>query len=139
MAQEDGTTPKNNGMVHSIAGYVSEEKQVVCDGYAKTYGAILNYLDIENIFVTGWGVQQGAIISDETAHAWNLVRLGNDCYYYVDVTYDDGGDLGVFDTYLCVGEEIFADHSMMENGTGNNSYFMYELPVCAAEKRFTGN
>lgn len=135
--EADGVTPKNNGLVHSIAGYVSEEKEVVCDGYAKTFGAVLNYLDIENIFVTGWSVLQGAETSDETAHAWNMVQLGNGDYYYVDVTYDDGGDLGIFDTYLCVGQEIFADHSIMENGTGSNSYFMYELPACAAEK-FTG-
>lgn len=133
--EADGVTPKNNGPVHSIAGYVSEEKEVVCDGYAKTFGAVLNYLDIENIFVTGRGGQREIENSDGTTHAWNMVKLGNGSYYYVDVTFDDGGDLGIFDTYLCAGQEFLEDHDILENGVdGNIVYFMYELPACAKEK-----
>lgn len=135
--EEDGITPKNNVYVHSIAGYVSEEREVVCDGYAKTFGAVLNYLDIENIFVTGWGVANGAETSDETAHAWNIVRLGDGKYYFVDVTWDDQGEEGAIENYLCIGQELYLDHSILSNGENGSSYYMYAIPEIA-ETAFTG-
>lgn len=135
--ESDGMTPKNNDFVHNISGYLSDEKEVVCDGYSKTFGAVLNYLDIENIFVSGWGVKQGDATPDGKGHAWNMVRLGNGKYYFVDVTYDDGGKYGVFDNYLCIGTDIFNDHSVLKKGESNYSYYMYDLPDCPSE-RFSG-
>lgn len=125
---EDGVTPKDNIYVHNITSYVAEEKEAVCDGYAKTYQAVLNYLDIDTIFVNGWGVAQGTETSNATAHAWNMVKLGDGNYYFVDVTWDDTGSNGSRSDYFCIGKEIYDDHSILQNGASEGNYFLYHLP-----------
>lgn len=125
---EDGVTPKDNIYVHNITGYVAEEKEVVCDGYAKTYQAVMNYLDIDTIFVNGWGVGQGSETSDATAHAWNMVKLGDGSYYFVDVTWDDASDAGIITDYFCIGNELYRDHSTLKTDTSESNYFLYDLP-----------
>lgn len=133
--EADGIVPQNNIYVHSIAGYVSDKKELVCDGYAKIFAVILNYLDIDNIFVTGWGVEQKSdTYTDEDAHAWNMVALGDDKYYYVDVTWDDLGSLGSTDIFLCLGQEIYESHKIIETGADVDSAYQYRLPECAQTK-----
>lgn len=136
--ESDGITPKDTVFTHSIAGYVTDEKLLVCDGYAKTFATILNYLDIENVFVAGWSVASGAETSDETAHAWNLVRLGNDSFYFVDTTLDDGSSDGIQNDYLCIGKELYKNHSIVQNGASDQIFFMYKIPE-VAETSFAGN
>lgn len=125
--EADGITPQDNAFVHSIAGYVADAKEIVCDGYAKTLASVLNYLDIQNMLVAGWGVKDGSETSDEKSHMWNLVQLGDGQYYFVDCTWDDTGD-EKRDAYFCIGKRIYDDHSITMNGVHNNPYYMYPLP-----------
>ena len=84
--------------------YTSDDKQiyhsaygmfyngtVVCAGYALAYSAIMNYL----------GIPCKYVISDEMAHAWNIVQI-NGKWYNVDLTYDD--------LYMTLGENA---HSLI--------------------------
>ena len=50
----------------------------VCQGYAMTYGWLLDKVGIKNEYVS----------SDTLNHAWNIVYINN-IPYHVDVTYDD--------------------------------------------------
>lgn len=132
-AYEEGTaTPKNNDIVHSMAGYVSDAKEVVCDGYTETMAAMLNYLDIESICAYGWGVKQGELTSTKTAHAWNIVKLGNGKYYAVDATWDDTESEGTY-TYFCLGRKIYESHSIIRNDHEEGTAFHYDMPELPAD------
>ncbi len=136
--EQDGVTPQNNVFVHSIAGYVAEDKKIVCDGYANTFAAVMNYMDVETILVTGYGVAQNSEnYTDKDAHAWNLIALGNGSYYFVDVTWDDLGEEGATDTYLCMGSEMYETHKIIPTDIGVGSAYQYPLPECTGEQ-FTG-
>ncbi len=117
--------PETSPYVYGMAGYVSDNKRVVCEGYAETMAAALNYLDIENVIATGWGVASGQPTYDSDAHAWNMVKLGDGNFYHVDVTWDDQ-EYGTIYDYFCVGNEIFDSHSIIWNGGQNG--IIYEIP-----------
>lgn len=55
------------------------DKEAVCDGISKAMLMLLREINIEGIVVYGQ--------TEETPHAWNLVKLGEE-YYHVDVTSD---------------------------------------------------
>lgn len=54
--------------------------ELVCDGYSKTLMYLLNSIGIPTEIVLGTG--------SNGAHAWNIVKLGEE-YYHVDVTWSD--------------------------------------------------
>ena len=83
---------------HSILGYF-EDKDVVCEGYAKTLQILLNFSGVENIYVVG--------SSDGYAHAWNLIRLDDGEWYWVDLTWDDNAE--VIYNYFCVNDVQFVN------------------------------
>ncbi|WP_282925740.1 transglutaminase domain-containing protein [Helcococcus kunzii] len=58
------------------------EKRTVCTGYAKTFQAIMNKLNIPSYIIIG------DIDSTNERHAWNLVELEGE-WYHVDTTWDD--------------------------------------------------
>ena len=62
-----------------------EEKEVVCEGYAKAFKYLLDEAGIENIIVVGYGTNTTGSTEE---HAWNYVKLNNK-WYAVDVTWDD--------------------------------------------------
>ncbi len=55
------------------------EQEAVCDGYAKAFMLLLERVGIKSIIVSG--------VADNTAHAWNIVKLAED-FYHVDATSD---------------------------------------------------
>lgn len=61
-------------------------KPIVCDGYTKLLGLLLNEAGIENIKVIGEAAPAGSGYYEP--HAWNLVKIG-DKYYHVDATWND--------------------------------------------------
>ena len=131
--ESDGMTPKNNEFVHNILSYVVGVNEAVCDGYTNTMAAVLNYLDVENIIVVGWGLSSGS----SEKHAWNLVRLGNGKYYYVDVTWDDALENTI---YFCAGRGFENDHSLInEKNDGTIERDLpYELPDEIGETNHAG-
>ena len=73
------TTPEKASWAHSIIGII-EKNTGVCESYTEVYSLLLNFVGIENIRVTG---DAGG------AHAWNLVKLDDGKWYWVDVTWND--------------------------------------------------
>ena len=66
-------------------------KKSVCAGYAKAFQYLLRKAGVYCIYITGDAIN----ILDQnnpnavTRHAWNLVKLDDGKYYYVDTTFDD--------------------------------------------------
>ena len=73
------------------------DKKAVCDGFAKAMQLLLDRESIKSIFVSGK--------TDNKAHAWNLVQVGNN-WYHLDLTSDklvkqtDGTTPNVIHTYF---------------------------------------
>lgn len=78
----DQTISMNN--IYNIYGTLINNV-AVCEGYSKAFKYILDYIGINNIIVSGIGVDNDG---KQESHAWNYVFLrGN--WYAVDVTWDD--------------------------------------------------
>ena len=137
--EKDGKTPQNDSWAHNIMG-VMEEKGSVCEGFARTYQLLLNLSGIENIFITGRAGED---------HAWNLVQLDDDEWYWCDLTWDDNPDWmwGVRYNYFCVNDEenvMWTDGgdtgqtgSFIGNHTPDSEYgvgvdWLYQLPARAS-------
>ncbi|MBP5288335.1 MAG: hypothetical protein J6Z79_00495 [Clostridia bacterium] len=75
-SDEEFDSGNHHDFATAYAGLVS--RKVVCQGYALTYGYLLDQVGIENYYVN----------SGRLNHAWNLVYIDN-MPYFVDVTWDD--------------------------------------------------
>ncbi len=110
------------------------EKQVVCEGYAKTYKYILDYLGINNILVTGTATNSSGVTEE---HMWNYVEL-NGSWYAVDPTWDDpivygGGTVssGTKHRYFLIGStKLFNTHT--ENNKISTNGKTFTLPTLSA-------
>ena len=60
-------------------------KSVVCDGYAKLLGLMLNEAGVENMKVVG---EAGTDVNSYAPHGWNLVKIDGK-FYHVDATWND--------------------------------------------------
>ncbi|MDO4975117.1 MAG: transglutaminase domain-containing protein, partial [Alphaproteobacteria bacterium] len=60
-------------------------KNVVCEGYARTFKYLMDELEIPCVLVSGIAVDEDG---KSERHAWNYVYLKND-WYAIDVTWDD--------------------------------------------------
>ncbi len=94
--EADGVTPEDDVWAHNVTG-VFIEGAGVCEAYSKTFQLLLNYCDIENVFVTGWAGE---------LHAWNLIKLDDGNWYWCDLTWDDKPDFmwGIAYNYFCVND-----------------------------------
>lgn len=92
--ESDGVTPEDAVWAHNIIG-VFDKGYGVCESYAKTFQLLLNYCEIDNIFVSGWANE---------AHAWNLIQLDDGEWYWCDLTWDDTPEFmwGISYRYFCV-------------------------------------
>ena len=139
---------EDSAWAHNIIG-VFNEQGAVCEGYARTYQLLLNYSGVKNIFVTGDGSGEN--------HAWNLVQMEDDNWYWCDLTWDDtyvGGlngnwKWGISYNYFLVndtqntlinegGWEYGENVSFLENHAYDTSKntgvdFLYDLPERAEE------
>lgn len=121
--EEDGVTPINSTATTSIIG--SLEKRGISMAYAKTYQMLCNYYGIETIYVRG-----------ET-HSWDLIKLDNGQYYYVDTVLDDTGDEIDYSSYayFAVGSRKFDQNHTAKTPEGEAAEFQYALPE-VSEIRF---
>lgn len=92
------------------------EKEAKCDGYAKAFMLLLSAAGIECHCVVG--------ITQNQAHAWNIVKINN-TYSYVDVTWDDN------DTPLGYYSYFNLDlASMQRSGHELNDFYAARVPEC---------
>lgn len=108
---------------HSIAGAMTSAKSAVCEGYAKVMQLLMNCYHISNIYITG---DAGG------GHAWNMVRMNDGKYYWLDATWDDQEYEEVRHNYFLVGNQNFTDH-MADVSTGIGTDFLYDLPAASDE------
>lgn len=80
--------PNSAHWAHSILGVFLNGSYgingAVCEGYTEAFQLLLNLAGVDNLLVTGVGVTQ----TGSEGHAWNLVKIDSD-YYYFDLTWDD--------------------------------------------------
>ncbi len=110
LSAETATTPT---IAHSAYGALVNNK-AVCQGYALAYKLLLARAGIPVVYVQ----------SDTMNHAWNMVQM-DDCWYHVDVTWDDpvysdGTDTG-FDAEVSHEYFLRAD-STMKNSLGHSGW-----------------
>lgn len=108
---------------HSIAGAMTSARSAVCEGYAKVMQVMMNHYGIDNIYVTG---DAGG------GHAWNMVRMDDGNYYWLDATWDDQYYEEFRHDYFLVGNDHFTDHEA-DLSTGTGTQFLYDLPQAPGE------
>lgn len=85
-------------------------KGSVCEGYSKGFKLICDKLDIPCVCIFG-----NYNSSTQMAHMWNYVLMEDNCWYAVDLTWDDE-DGGLKHTYFLKGSGDFnSNHTQFEN------------------------
>ena len=118
--------PENSSWAHSIVG-VFDNNKAVCEGYAKAFSLLLNACGVNNAYVTGTSKGEG--------HAWNLVEIENNNWYWYDLTWDDQPNIssGIIYDYMCINGESFNEHSIANTGDFSNPInFRYVLPTASS-------
>lgn len=103
--EDDGVTPEDAAWAHDIMGYFLYGKGV-CECYAELTHLYLTYWGVENILVTG--------VAGGVNHAWNLVQMDDDEWYWFDITWDDQPTTShgrIYD-YFCQTDNAFAGRSV---------------------------
>lgn len=108
-------SPSEEAWAHNVVG--ATKNSGTCETYARLYQAIMNYMDIDNYFVSG--------LSDGGEHAWNAVRLDDGLCYYVDCTWDD---LLSDYTYFAKGEDTMSSDHTADTPTDDPQRFLIRLP-----------
>lgn len=142
----DSNTPVDEPWAHNIVGAVSG-RGVVCEGYAKLYQLLLKAAGVDCIYVQG---ASGTDPSYYICHAWNLVKLDDGQWYWVDLTADDTPyfELGVSHHYFAVtddqnvswvdgnyaGDTVFSDNHHAGTSAEGELVCSVRLPERATEK-----
>ena len=114
---DDEGKPINEAYAHNVLGALKEGKGV-CESYARTFQLVMNILDIENYFITG--------VSNDENHAWNMVKLDDKKYYYVDCTWDDTSSSN---NYLAKGSYVFNISHSANTPQGTGIMYLYAIPT----------
>lgn len=125
--------PESSLWAHSVVG-VFDKNKAVCEGYAKAFSLLLNACNISNAYVTGTSKGEG--------HAWNLVEIQENNWYWYDLTWDDQPNTssGIIYDYMCKSGEIFNEHSVSTTGDFTNpTNFRYNLPVASSTEYNTSD
>lgn len=101
--------PKSQREVHTIVGALLK-KSCVCDGYARAFRLLCDYLNLSCIIVGGVNKQTDNI----GPHSWNCVKIDNQVYH-VDVTWDSNlvaNGCPITDYYFLRSDAVFfRDHA----------------------------
>lgn len=125
IGDETYTIPSTAASAHNIVSVLDDsiETMPVCEAYTEAFQLILNALGIDNVHVTGYALTDFG----KEPHAWNLVKLDDGDYYYIDVTWDDQGENGAFYTYFARGSSHFSDH-VINTPDDKEGNYLYKLP-----------
>ena len=96
---------------------IFENNSGVCESYTEVFSLLLNFLEIENIRVTGLGNGGG--------HAWNLVRLDDGNWYWFDPTWGDTTQ--DYYKYFCALDSTMTTHFPTPSNQ-HGMYFNVTLP-----------
>ena len=83
---EERTSERRQKEAHTIAG-VFCRNTAVCEGIAKAYKLLCDYLGVECILVVGMAGNEPSKVLENQDHAWNMIKI-NEKYGHVDVTWD---------------------------------------------------
>ncbi len=96
---------ENEGAPYCYSAYGSlVDRKSVCEGYAEAFKLLCDKVGIDCVLVTGMSLPNTDNDNTE-AHMWNLVRMDDDAWYAVDVTWDDAGDVEGNYNYFLVGTD----------------------------------
>ncbi len=93
--------------VRTTYGAVVKNK-AVCEGYARTFKAICDRLNIPCVLVQGVYIIEDSISGAKTPreHMWNYVKMNDGKWYLCDTTMEDDNTSGGSDYYLKNGTEL---------------------------------
>lgn len=124
----DTSLTKEN--IYNIYGALNN-KESVCEGYARAFKYILDELGVPCIIVCGMATNSKGEVED---HAWNYVYV-NDRWYAVDVTWDDpiliGGGILTSELkykYFLMGRSTF-EYNHKEDGYIVGDTFAFKYPT----------
>ena len=113
---DENGKPSNEEFAHNLTGLFVYGKGV-CETYAYAYSALLNYVGVDCIYVNGRS--ENASIG----HAWNIVKLNDDQWYWFDVNNADNEKTGNIDgQYLGFNDEVFKKYNYALNNSSINGY-----------------
>lgn len=101
--------PRSQTEAHTIVGALLKNA-CACDGYARAFRLLCDYLNLSCIVVSGNSTQFGRSVP----HTWNYVKINNQVYH-VDLTWDSdciANGYPVTDYYFLRGDAVFSrDHA----------------------------
>lgn len=127
--EEDGITPVDNGFSHSVIGALCNNSSV-CDGYAKAFQYIMNRLGVDCLLITG---DAGG------SHAWNMLQMDDEKYYFVDLTWDDLDSTSVdvfYKYFMPSGTEFLSTHTPLSPSKFKSDFASY-LPEISEDDSFS--
>jgi hypothetical protein len=77
-----------------------------CAGYAKAFTYLLDRVGIKSQVISGDSIDRNGI---SVPHAWNLIYIDNQPYYF-DITWDDDGNSTSYDWFGITSIEFFTTH-----------------------------
>lgn len=84
-AYDEEGVPSLDPWAHNVVGPVTRNEGV-CESYARTYQMLLNYIDLDALYVGGYAND----FKDPSAgHAWNYVKMDDGEFYGFDLTWCD--------------------------------------------------
>ncbi len=117
-------------------GNTSDKNLTVCAGYARSFKALCDSFNIPCIYVSGSGINaQGG----REAHAWNYVRMADDKWYAVDVTWDDQVQKIYYEYFLAgsntpgFNNKTFNESHSASGAWYENAEYIFQYPDLAEE------
>ncbi len=121
----DTANNKNNSNIYGCL----VNKNVICEGYARTFKYLMDELDIPCLLVSGIAVDDNG---KSERHAWNYVYIKN-AWYAIDTTWDDPIIIGSgkvddsikYKYFLRGSDTMNKDHTTVGQITKNGYEFKY--------------
>jgi hypothetical protein len=110
---------------HTLTGALLSkyDNTAVCEGYAKLFKVLCDKFNIPCL-----------IVLEDGNHMWNYVKMDNNKWYLVDVTWDDSTS-GYSHKYFLVGRSALSDHNPVNTySTTNGVYAKLQVPSLATSK-----
>ena len=130
------TYDKNASSKYDVKGSIIN-KRSVCEGYAEAFKLACDLYNIPCVVVKG----KGKTDSGTEAHMWNYVKMENNQWYAVDVTWDDQAS-GILYDYFLAGADTkdthfskmtFSASHMAEGKTTDASLKAFSYPALSSK------